>query len=302
LITSRRSALLAAIVLSGLSVFGSPLAHAQEIREGIGVSPTSLTVNAAAGEEVTGSITVLNPGDKAINYRLYASNFSIRNEAYEKDFDVNDLATAEPASWFSLPKENRSLPSQGQEKVTYKIRVPPGAGSQGYYGVIFAETIAQESETTGVERRKRVGSLVYLTVEGDALRKEGELLNFETPRFQSKGPINAQLRFSNTGNVHYPVGGEIRLQNIFGRVIHTTEVKSIIIPDTTRQLDYELPTGQVGLYRIAGNVDFLDTSVSLGSHWVLVASPIWLLMWIVAPILVFTALLLLSRRRGRRGR
>ncbi len=300
--TIKRVMLIAAIAASGLSGLGNPLVRAQETREGIGISPTSLTLDADAGQELTGQVTVLNPGDETINYRLYASNFFIRDESYEKDFDRGDLEVVEPVSWFTLPESTRQLEPQEQEQVTYTIQVPADAASQGYYGVIFAETIAPEADTTGVERRKRVGALVYLTVNGDELRRDGQLVSFDTPRWLRQGPITADLRLRNDGNVHFPVTGEVRLKNALGRVVHTAEVKSIILPDTTRKLAVELPAGQpVGLYKVEGEVGYLDKSSDLGSRWVLVAAPLWLGIWLAGLAAFIVLVIFLGRRRGRRG-
>jgi hypothetical protein len=303
LTTLRRILLTALLLISGLSVLGNQLTHAQETREGIGISPTSLTLSADAGQELTGKVTVLNPGEKTINYRLYASNFSIRNENYEKDFDRHDIKTSQPVGWFSLPNEPRQLQPQGQEQVTYKIKIPRGVASQGYYGVIFAETIAAEADTTGVERRKRVGALVYLTVNGDELRQSGQLLDFTTPLWLRNGTsIPVKLRFQNNGNVHFPLTGQIRLKNVLGRIVNSTEVNSIILPDTTRQLSFELPTGQpVGMYKLDGDINYLEQSTFLGSKWVLVAAPLWLGLWLAGILLLIVMIILMIGRRGKRS-
>lgn len=303
-ISIKRITLMLSVMAAGLVWSGLPFLHAQdapEAREGIGISPTSLTLDARAGETIQGELTILNPGEKPIEYRLYASSFRVRNESYDKDFDVNDPELAEPIGWFELPEENRQLEPKGQEKIPYAITVPEGTASQGYYGVIFAETVAGEVDETGIERRKRVGSLVYLTVNGADVRRSGKILSFEVPRWQKQPPVTADLRLRNDGNVHYAATGKVRLKNVTGRTIHEADISSTILPGTTRKISVQLPGAKsMGLYKVEGGVDFLDQSHTFGSRWVLLISPLWLGVWLAGLVLLLIVLILLGRRR--RGR
>lgn len=297
----KRMTLMLIAMAAGLAWSGLPFLHAQdaaEIREGIGISPTSLTLSGEAGQELAGEITVLNPGDKAIEYRLYASSFRIRNEAYDKDFDIQDPETAEPVSWFKLPRDSRRLEPQSQEKAAYSITIPEAAPSRGYYGVIFAETTAGEVDETGIERRKRVGSLVYLTVNGADVRRSGELLELDVPRWQKQAPVTASLRLRNDGNVHYTATGKLWLKNITGKTVHEAPIDSTILPGTTRKIAIDLPGAkQMGLYKVEGGVEFLDQKHGFGSRWVVVVAPLWLGVWLAGLLLLVIAMILLGRRR-----
>lgn len=289
-----------AIVVIGVSGFGLSV-NAQEKKEGIGISPTTLTLEADAGQEITGEVTVINPGDEPVNYRLYASNFRVRNEEYEKDFDITDIETAEPVSWFRLPEEPKQLAANGQEKVKYTIQVPNNVASQGYYGVIFAETMSEKPDESGVTRRKRVGSLVYLTVKGAAINRQARLTSFEVLRWQRHSPVKASVRLTNEGNVHFQAKGQIRLKNLWGKPVHETSIDATVLPNTTRKVSVELPTTRaVGLYRVEGQVSMLDQSSELESHWVIVATPVWLSLWlIVLVILIVVGFALKRRHKGR---
>lgn len=299
---TKRLLLAFATIVGAAAGSGLPLSiRAQETKEGIGISPTSLTLAADAGQEITGEVTVINPGDESVSYRLYASNFRIRNEEYEKDFDLDDPETTAPVSWFDLPDEPGRLEGQGQQKVSYTIRVPQDAASQGYYGVIFAETMDEKADASGVTRRKRVGSLVYLTVNGAAVNHRARLVSFDVPRWQRSSPVKATVRLGNEGNVHYQVAGELRLKNLLGRTVQTATIDAIVVPDTIRKLSYELAAPRAaGIYRVEGHVSVRGQSSGLKSKWVMVASPLWLVVWALGLLMLIISIMLIKKsRRGR---
>lgn len=239
-----------ALLIAMVSVFSSVLpAYAQENKEGIGISPTNIILEASAGQKLSGELTVINPGDAPVSYRLYTSSFRIRNESYDKDFDSEDPISTAPMSWFKFPQDTGRIASNNQEKVQYTIQVPNDAVSQGYYGVIFAETSDEQADDSGVIRRKRVGSLIYITVKGAGVRASGHLADFDVPRYMRNSPVKAHLRLANDGNVHYQTKGQIRLKNIWGKVVGESNIESTVLPQTTRKVSIELPvTRAIGIY------------------------------------------------------
>lgn len=287
-------------VVAGV-VGGRALISAQEDKEGIGISPTSLTLSADPGGQLKGKLTVLNEGNQPMQYRVYASDFSIVNEEYEKNFERSP-GTLSPISWIKLPSGTLELAPKTSETIEYTIDVPEDAVSRGYYGVIFAETVGTAPDATGVTRIKRVGSLVYLGIKGDLVQK-GEVVSFTADKWQRQQPVTAQLRLQNDGNVHLAAEGNLRLKNILGRTVSETGISGTLLPATTRKYSLELPTNNAfGFYKVEGDVNFADKDTALSPRWVLVASPLLLAIAGAVVAIWIAALILWIKRRGRRNK
>lgn len=298
--TSKRLSLLLALVAMATACMTGLPVHAQsEEKEGVGISPTKLTLAANPGETLTGKFTVANPGTSPISYRVYMKDLSIRNEEYEKDFEPVEGAIS-PVGWFKVPGDVVSLGPGEQKELNYTVTVPASTVPRGYYAVIFAETVPPAADTTGVARVKRVGSLVYLTVKGGSIEK-GTLLGFSAAGWQNKRPVKAALRIQNDGNVHFEATGTVRLKDFLGRTVSQTEISGTILPATTRRFSPELKLGQpFGLYKIEGDVRFLDKTTQLGPEWVVVGSPFWMVLWTVIIIGWAVVLIRWIKRRAKR--
>lgn len=264
------------LVAAALLLASALPAAAAEVREGIGISPTAIKENLQAGQEQSGTVRVMNSGDVDIQYRLYASDFSIRNEDYDKDFKLpNRAGVVSPVSWFKLPAGARTLKAGAQETIDYTISVPDSAAPGGYYGVIFAETLAGAPDSTGIARAKRVGVLAYLAVGGE-LDQRGEFLGLDVDGWQQTKPLNAQARFKNSGNSHFDVTGQLRLLNVFGGKVAEAPLEGTLLPYTTRRFNLSFsPKTNLGIYRIEGQAQVLGQTHKLGPRWVLLASPLW---------------------------
>ncbi len=274
---------------------------AQEKKDGIGISPTKLIATVKPGDSLKGQFVVLNSGDTTIKYKVYVSDLSVKNEDYEKVFEPVPGVTS-PVSWITVPEGTKTLAPNSQVKLDYSISVPFNAVPKGYYAVIFAETIEPEVDATGVGRVKRVGSLVYLTVPGDSQEK-GEFLGFKTDSWQKDLPVVSSIRIQNSGNVHFEVDGEMRLKDMFGNVIDKTDVSGTLLPQTIRNFKPELsPDHMVGLYKVEGEVTFLDQTEKMSSGWILVASPVWVGLIVVVTIFWIVSIIFWLKKRGKRKR
>jgi hypothetical protein len=264
---------LIAVVIPTLS--GLPL-HAQEEREGLGISPTKLTLDADPGEQLKGKFTVINTGTTPVAYHVYVKDFSIRNEEYEKDFEPVP-GTMSPVDWIKIPESTKTLAPDAREELDYTVTVPETAVPRGYYAVIFAETVAPaEADASGVARLKRVGSLVYLTVNGGSVEK-GSVASFDVDRWQRNRPVKALLRVQNEGNVHFAMTGTVRLKDIFGRTVAQSDISGTVLPATIRKFSPELKVSQpFGLYKVEGDVTFFGKTSPLAQKWIIVGSPFWL--------------------------
>jgi hypothetical protein len=162
------------------------------------------------------------------------------------------------------PKQVRSLP--------ITIKVPANAAPGGYYGVIRFTATPPELEGQGVSLSASLGSLVLLTVNGDA--KEGlEVEEYKTLRngqakniFESK-PINFLARLKNTGRVHQQPLGKITVKDMFGKHVADTffnQPPRNILPDSIRKFEVALDETELGKKMLFGRYT-ADLTVTYGS-------------------------------------
>jgi hypothetical protein len=238
--------------------------------QGIGLSPTSQDLSLAPGESLSGEITVINDGDRDVNYKVFASDYRVDSEEYTGIFtDLNAEANVSPKSWFTLPAGTFTARSRQQTKFSYTLKVPAGAAVGGHYGAIFIETVPPPASAGAlIARVERIGSLMYIAVKGD-LKRSGNTGGLTVAPLQSVSPVRAALRLINDGNVHFLAEGSAQLATPFGDVGKPLPFKGEVLPGTTRRFDLRLPaTAPIGLYKVTATVKYLDRTEIL-SHWTL---------------------------------
>jgi hypothetical protein len=170
---------------------------------------------------------------------------------------------------------------------------PPG----GYYAAAFAETHYPKA-ASGVAVNERVGQIFYLQAAGPVAKK-GEVLGWQANILQ-KPPLTAALRLENNGGVHYPASIKVSVQDAFGHSKYSLNTTKKVLPQTIRKVVISWSkTPDIGLFKVTGNVSFLDQHQVLPTKWVLVVSQkIRLgLAGLLALIVVFSAMRPVYRRR-----
>jgi hypothetical protein len=173
------------------------------------------------------------------------------------------------------------------------VSVPADAEPGGRYGSVLVTTLSRKAEagdTSGAAPSSaivsRVGTLFFLTIPGDTLT-EGALQDFATvgdKHIYTEGPVNFQILFENTGDLHLNPYGEIRITNMFGEEVSFIELDPwFSLPQSLRSRevswDREL---LVGKYTATAQInrgydDIIDTQ----------SLTFWVLPWkVVVPIFV----------------
>jgi hypothetical protein len=258
-----------------LTLFMATVASAQETEsnnERITLSPSSTELKINAGESKRGSMKVVNDGDVSYGFSVYARPYSVSNEVYEPDFTSPESNT-DVYKWIQFDKTAYTIEPGQTIDVQYTLRVPAGATPGGHYGVLFAETDERGFEGTGVARKKRVGNLLYVTVNGD-YRTSGELKEFILPFWQTQVPVQSSARVVNTGNVDFRAKAVTTAKDIFGRTKFTYTGDPIVLPGTTRLVEMKWENApSFGVFNVSQNVEFLDQKHE-NSGYVLIA-PRW---------------------------
>lgn len=284
-----------AAAMVGLPV--SSFAQDSSREERITLSPAVYRPEFKAGDVGASKITIINDGQTDYDVVLYARPFSVTNEAYDPDYtEVNERTQA--YQWIQLETTRISLKAGASREVQYEINVPANAASGGHYAVLFAETQPAQ-DGSNVARKKRVGSLIYMTVAGTTIQ-EGSITTWLTKLLQTKPPLESTLKVKNSGNVHFQADVTAQYSNIFGKKQFELKRELIILPGTTRLItvSWEKPP-YFGIFRASGSVKYLDKTEELSSHWViLLPQPVIIGLVVVVAGAFGYALL---RRRKKKG-
>lgn len=240
--------------------------------ESITLSPSSKPYKLKAGETIKDSLIVINDGTIGYNFKVYTTPYSVKNSSYEPDY-LSSTATSDVQTWVRFDQQTLYLEPGARTEITYTINVPTDAAPGGHYGVLFAET--QPTQGQQIARKKRVGAIVYATIDGQYVQA-GKEIRTNLGFLQIGGTITGQLTVENTGNTDFTMTNGMTIKNVFGAEVYKQSNERIILPKTTRDIPIEWANGaQLGLYRVQAFSEILGKKTN-HDQWVLVA-PVWFL-------------------------
>lgn len=149
--------------------------------------------------------------------------------------------------YISFPEDTFVLDLGERARIPVTISLPPDAEPGGLYGSVLVSTVSEadpdaEAAAPRTPIIARVGSLFFVTIEGDQFR-EGETLGINTigdELFYQEGPINFAILFENTGSVHTNPYGELSITNMFGEEVGFIELEPwFVLPQSLRSREVE---------------------------------------------------------------
>lgn len=243
--------------------------HGAKAAQAITITPTSIDKVIVPGQTLKGQAQVLNQADSPFDYKVYAAPYSVTGEEYDPSFTPIPGAT-NVASWFTLKTTKTHLEPYSTSALDYSITVPANTKPGGYYAVIFAET-ESKVEGTGVTTQKRVGTVVYIRVAGDAV-EQGGVASWNVPWFQEPNLMQI-LRLENTGSVHYSATIKTTVKDLFGNTKLSYAQKRNVLPEKIRKVAIEWEkTPALGIFKVSGTVEIFGKTTPLSTKYVLVMS------------------------------
>ncbi len=223
-----------------LSLVGSVPALAQSNGTAIKVSPVLFDeLTAAPGEQLSGSITLSNPGDSNIDLYPASQNFLPDTESEEGIPSLTDNDTPYGMQdWITFDKTNVSLAPGASDSIKFFVNVPSNANPGGRYGSLLFSTKAPEGtpETTALKVESAVNTLVLLRVTGN-VTEAGNVVEFSTDGLSDEGVVEFDLRLANTGNVHFKPKGMVTVTNWLGSKVAEVELEGEnVLPDSIRKM------------------------------------------------------------------
>lgn len=209
---------------------------------GLAISPLRDQVLVDAGRQSTGTLTVTNDTKSPMSVALAVERFSVKDGTYEYEFSTASHV------WVQFQGGQKlELQPQEKRKITYHIAIPDKTPSGGYYFALLASTTVQG---LSISNDLRVASLLYVTVNGDDLRRSSKLEEVSVPLVTLSPMVHYRYGVRNTGNVHFVVTNHGRLQG-FNADVAGAKSTYLVMPETWRSVSETVTLPNVpGLYTL----------------------------------------------------
>lgn len=268
-----KQAIIGLCIAAIMVMFGTVPAHAAEAitsgNESITLSPVSTRFAVDAGKEQAGEMTIVNDGTTDYDFIVYTRPYWVSGDNYDPVF-TKASEQSDAYQWVRLPQTRFHAKAGETVKVPYTIAVPQTAAPGGHYGVIFAETQPPKSEAQGnaVERKKRVGMIIYASVNGKVIN-DGAAVSNQADFWQLQPPMNARATAKNDGNVDFVNTVTFTVKDLFGNPKYSVTKQYPVLPHTTRTIPLQwVESPWFGLFRVEIHQKFLDTDMA-STHYVL---------------------------------
>ena len=309
-------ALVASIAAPVASVFAEEEAEKPAIW--LQISPVAKRFQLDPKAELTDKINVDNIGSKKFKFRVYATPYTIANEAYEVNFEKETNRT-QISRWISFnqnPSAKKDsekvwknevtfeLDPNGRQEVEYRISVPSDIPAGGQYATIFAESIPEDAiETTGVRTVSRVGMILYGSTSGETVEK-AEIKNFSMKSVLSSGKITAEVDIANTGNTDFSASMAMKVDKIIGGTVAEINTPYQIIPDSPDRhavLEWD-DTPMFGIFKVKTTVTALDQVYEEEKIVLVLPLFIVIIMLVLLTIIIAWLIILIRKRHAQKSR
>lgn len=219
-------------------------------KTGLKLSPLSYDVTADPGESFQKEVRVTNTSDKKIAISPTVDDFVAGGESGEPKILIGGEKGSERWSikkWVETGNKKINLKPKEEKLLYYTVKIPKDAEPGGHYGVVrFTASSPNISTDAGVAIAGSVGQLLLVKVNGDIVNT-GRIKSFYTKitlndkqqktTFFEQGPVDFEIRFENTGNVHYKPLGTIDIQPLFGKKIKLSTSARNVLPNSIRRYE-----------------------------------------------------------------
>ncbi len=209
--------------------------------KGLIVSPSIIEEVIKPGQDSKIKLEIKNPSHIPLPIKSYICEFDASDEVGGVEFDEDpDSDRLAMPNWGRIEDPDFVLQPNATREVEVILSTPNDLPPGGYYSTIFFEILVPEKfyDASSLEIGGRVGALLFLVAEGDIVQKgkvsELKILN----NILSNGPAQAEVKFSNTGNVHLRPSGKIEIKNMITGSTKTLEISNYtVLPQKTRKIE-----------------------------------------------------------------
>lgn len=201
------------------------------------------------GTQVVDSVVVVNSGNVASNFALYATD--ALNDPNTGAFGLlkNDTKPTDVGSWITLDQDKITLQPGQQATVPFSMLVPSDATPGDHVaGIVAAVRTTGRQNGAAVSLEQRVGARLYLRVSGAtkaSVAAQGAVATFN-PSLNpfAAGDITLSYEVRNTGNLRVDVGQAIEISGPFGIPLGRVKPDRIanILPGQFIHVDIKAPS------------------------------------------------------------
>ena len=250
-----------AIVFTLVTSLSPTYAQEQVDQSGVSISPVRLDLNADPGDTLSNQIKLYNPTDGVISISLKMQDIQpVGDDGDLSLTDPDDNSSYSVAKWVTITPTEVTLNPKEQKTVDVTINIPNDAEPGGHFGNVLASTIsAKENSETGSSVSTGRGTHILMRVSGD-VTESLVIDEFTAPSFSEYGPIDFEVIFQNTGNVHLRPAGYISITNSAGKEIAQLDLpQKNVLPEAKRSVETQLEDKRlIGRYTalVVGNYGF----------------------------------------------
>jgi hypothetical protein len=239
------------LLITGAFCFGGA-SRAQEdlaIATAVQVSPIRFDWDLNTGEERSGVVNLKNYAAEPYDVEIQSEDFYVTDDTTEARFFIpnekHPLFAYDVINWIEMPENLTLAPGEGKD-IYFKIKVPEGMPTGGYYGALFFKTSKHDSmgrqadeNQSRVIVNQRVGVLLVFAVKGkEPIKKTGELQKFEpTQKIFWANPAKLEAVVANSGNIHYKAMGLLEIHKFGSKIDNIKIDPRMIYPQKYRKYE-----------------------------------------------------------------
>lgn len=208
-------------------------------------SPPRVELKGKPGDTLQTQVKIKNVTNTEETYSTSAVDFIVAEDGFTP-IPVTEKVSGRwsAASWMTLTPPSSRIAKNDEKTVDVIVQIPSDALPGGHYAMI-THSLNQSTEQTRVGQTNgsaafvtpRVGTLVYITVEGD-IHEEAFVRDFRGPKWVEFGPVDFKFTVENQSDVHIRPVSTITVKNIFGFTKQVIEVPSNnIFPLSNREFE-----------------------------------------------------------------
>jgi len=261
-------------------------------------------LHAAPGEKIQTSIRFRNASEQTLEVTSYVQDFIVKEDG-STPIAVEETVSNRwsMADWMVVtPNKQKVGPSEIVE-MNVLIEIPEDATPGGHYAMILhqptnviAETMEQSS-SSGAAINQKVGTLFYVTVEGD-VNEEAYLRSFQFNKFQEFGPVPFSFNVSNQSDIHIHPRMNIDIFNMLGQKVDSLKVEARnVFPFNDREFAGKWDkTWGFGLYKAKLTMSYGEAgkiAMANANFWII---PVRIIIAIIIILLIILAIIFAIKR------
>lgn len=238
-----KSAFVYLLVSAGL-ILSAKVLLAQQSTRSITIVPPGSEFRVDPGAKSEGMLKVVNNSDTPLTFKAQVKDFIVEDTVgTPRILPDNTLSQKYSASsWIAVsPDSFTILPGQTQQ-INYYLQVPADARPGGHYAAVLyqpQETIGVQGTGAGVQTH--LGTLFYVTVNGDMV-ENATVKKFAAEHiFNEYGPVKINTQIANYSDTHIRPTGIIVVKNLLGQTILSQALpEHNIFPEANRDFVNEV--------------------------------------------------------------